>query len=182
MKDVLKRKPCATILLLFGLFLLPCYVFSMEYEHEVQFKKMSFSWKIDNQLIYIKLVAETNGWVGIGFNPSKRMQDANFVLGYVKNGKVEVTDAFGVRPIEHINDNMMEGKSNITAVSGSEKGMITTLEFAIPLDSGDPADVKINPEVPTTVLLAFGKDQDNFYSRHRFRTSLKVNLSSGELY
>ncbi len=154
-------------------------VFAVDYTHEIKERKMSFAWKIDGNLLYIKLTAATKGWVGIGFNPSKKMQDADFVLGYVKNGKVYVTDAFGVRAKEHINDTLMEGVNNVTAVKGSEEGKSTTIEFAIPINSGDSADSKIDINGSTTVLLAYGKGQDNFTSLHRFRTIKKVNLSTG---
>lgn len=153
---------------------------SLDYTHEIKLKKMTFAWKLDVGKLYIKLIGATRGWVGIGFNPTHRMKDANYVLGYVKKGKVNVTDAFGVRAKEHINDTSMKGQNNITDISGSEKGKSTTIEFAIPMNSGDTADSKLSADGNTTVLLAIGRGSDNFHSRHRFRTSLKVNLSTGQ--
>ncbi|MFH2131759.1 MAG: DOMON domain-containing protein [bacterium] len=170
-----------TILFIF-LCIIPASAMSMDYDHEIKLEKMTFSWKIQEQLLYVKLTAATTGWVGIGFNPSTKMQDANFVLGYVKNGTVIMTDAYGVRPKEHIDDTAMNGQNNVVSVSGSEQGEFTTIEFSLPLDSGDAADRKINREGVNTVLLAFGKGQDNFQSRHRFRTSLQVDLSNGKYH
>ena len=161
------------------LFFFSTPVQATNYDHEIKLRKMSFSWKIDKQRILIKLTAMTEGWVGIGFNPTRRMRDANFILGYVKGGNVMITDAFGVRAREHISDTSINGRNNVTSISGNERGGVTTIEFAIPLDSKDSADKKLTVNGFTTVLLAFGKGGDNFYSRHRFRSSLKVNLSTG---
>jgi hypothetical protein len=58
-----------------------------DYDHELTAKDMTFAWKIDGDNLAIKISAKTEGWVGIGFNPSKQMKDANFVLGYVKKAK-----------------------------------------------------------------------------------------------
>ncbi len=179
MKTKLCQQIRAIVILIFSICLIPVSSVAMDYDHEIKLKKMSFSWKIQQDQLFVKLVAEAKGWVGIGFNPTKKMQDANFIIGYVKNGKVEITDAFGVRPKEHINDSAMNGSNDITAVSGSEQGGTTTIEFAIPLNSGDSADRKIDTGDITTVLLAFGKGRDDFHSKHRFRTRIKVNLSTG---
>ena len=58
-----------------------------EYDHEVKDKKIDFAWKVDGDKLAVKLTAETEGWVGIGFNPINEMKGANFILGYVKNGE-----------------------------------------------------------------------------------------------
>ncbi|MBU3914309.1 DOMON domain-containing protein [bacterium] len=180
----MKRKFCmlktVISILIITCCLFPISAFSIEYDHGIKLKEMSFSWKIKNQLIFIKLTATTTGWVGIGLNPSERMRDANFILGFVKDGKAILSDAYGVSPREHIKDTSMNGKNNFADVSGKEQGNLTTIEFSIPMDSGDVADRKINVDGFTTVLLAFGKGSDDFHSRHRFRTSLKVNLATGE--
>ncbi|MBU2515644.1 DOMON domain-containing protein [bacterium] len=168
------------VVLILNIIFFPAFVFSIDYDHEIKLKAMSFSWKIQQEQLLVKVTAATEGWVGIGFNPSTRMQDANFIIGYVKNGKVEVTDAFGVRPKEHVDDTSTNGRNDIISFSGNEEGGNTTIEFIIPLNSGDPADGKINVNDITTVLLAFGKGQDDFHSRHRFRTKLEVNLATGE--
>ena len=79
-----------TICILLGLYVLSITaasgVFAADYSHEVKAKKMSFSWKIDGDKLAVKMSAKTKGWVGIGFNPSDKMKDADFVLGYVKKG------------------------------------------------------------------------------------------------
>ena len=114
-----------------------------EYDHEVQDKKINFAWKIDGDKLAVKLTAETEGWVGIGFNPTKEMKGANFILGYVKNGVVKLDDDFGVDENSHKPDTKLNGTSDVTLVGGTETGGVTTIEFTLPLHSADKNDTKI---------------------------------------
>jgi len=168
------------VALLFSVFSAQPAALATEYQHSIDLNKMTFSWSIQGEQLHVKLTAGTKGWVGIGFNPSQQMKDADYILGYVKNGKVSVTDAFGVRVKEHIDDTAMQGVNNVANVSGSESGGVTTIEFSIPLHSGDKADSRLKTNATVTVLLAFGRGRDDFQDRHRYRTSLQVNLSTGQ--
>jgi len=150
-----------------------------EYDHEVKDKKISFAWKVDGQTLAVKLIAETEGWVGIGFNPVSEMKGANFILGYVKDGEVKLDDDYGTDASAHRSDTKLGGTSDVTLVGGSETGGMTTIEFTIPLQSGDNNDTKIDVNGDTTVLLAYGTGRDSFLAKHKYRTALKVNLSSG---
>jgi hypothetical protein len=154
-------------------------VHAAEYDHEVQDKKISFAWKVEGDKLAVKMSAETEGWVGIGFNPEKGMQGANFILGYVKNGKAKIDDDYGVDNNAHKSDTKLDGTSDVTLIGGTEEGGVTTIEFAIPLDSGDKTDTKIDVNGDTIVLLAYGSGRDSFLAKHKYRTALKVNLSTG---
>ena len=141
---------------------------------------MEFSWKVDGPELHIKLTAPTTGWVGIGFNPSTEMKDAKFVLGYVKDGKTSISDEFGTGEIKHERVEKLGGKSDITLIGGEEKGGKTTIEFTIPLVSKDTLGGKIDPTGETVVLLAYGLNHDTSKLRHKFRTSININLSTGK--
>lgn len=150
-----------------------------EYDHNVEAKKMTFSWKIDGDNLAVKVSAKTDGWVGVGFNPKKKMKDANYVLGYVKDGQTKLTDEFGTGSTTHKSDDSLGTTSDVTLVGGSEEGGVTTLEFVLPLNSGDKHDVAIDVNGDTVVLLAYGAGRDSFKSKHKFRTAVTVNLSTG---
>lgn len=150
-----------------------------EYAHEVQDKKIAFAWNVEGDKLAVKLSAETEGWVGIGFNPVSGMKGANFILGYVKNGKVELDDDFGTDENSHKSDTKLDGTSDVTLVGGTEADGMTTIEFTIPLASADANDTKIDVNGDTTVLLAYGVGRDSFLSKHKYRSALKVNLSTG---
>jgi hypothetical protein len=107
------------------------------------------------------------------------MKGANFILGYVKDGEVKLDDDYGTDAYAHKSDTKLGSSNDVTLVGGSETGGITTIEFTIPLDSGDKNDAKIDVQGDTTVLLAYGSGRDSFLAKHKYRSALKVNLSSG---
>ncbi len=150
-----------------------------QYDHEVKDKKISFAWKVDGDKLAVKLAADTDGWVGIGFNPSKEMKDANFILGYVKDGETKVIDEFGDSESAHAPDDKLGGTTDVTLVGGTETGGVTTVEFTMPLKSADKNDGNINVNGDTIVLLAYGSGRDSFKTKHSYRTALKVNLGTG---
>lgn len=154
---------------------------AVDYEHETKVRGMKFAWKVADDSLHVKLTARTTGWVGIGFNPVKNMEGANYIIGYVKRGKVTLRDDYGDSARSHEEDTKSGGTDDVTLVAGEEKGGSTTLEFSLPLNSGDTYDSVLEPEGETVVLLAYGGKRDSFRGKHKFRTSLKVNLSTGKV-
>jgi DOMON domain len=152
-----------------------------DYAHTLTVDKMTFAWKVDGANLAVKLAAPTTGWVGIGFNPTDVMKDANIIIGYVKDGKVEIADEFGTQVTQHAADAKKGGQDNVTVIGGSETGNTTTLEFSIPLDSGDAMDRVIDPAADTIVLLAFGPGMDSFKMKHQYYKTITVNLGSGAM-
>lgn len=150
-----------------------------QYDHEVKDKKISFAWKVDGDRLAVKMAAETEGWVGIGFNPSKAMKDANFILGYVKDGEAKIVDEFGDSESGHSLDEKLGGTTDAVLVGGTEAGGTTTIEFTLPLKSADKHDSTLNVNGDTVVLLAYGGGRDSFKTKHTYRTTLKVNLGTG---
>ena len=177
----MKRRRFRFAAVVFGLALVGSagQLMAADYQHEVQDKDISFSWSVAGEDLAVKIVAKTDGWVGIGFNPSNKMKDANYVLGYVKDGKAEISDEFGTRDNAHDTDEKLGGTSDVVLVGGSEEGGITTIEFTMPLDSGDSYDRPIQIDGDAVVHLAYGAGRDSFRSKHKYRTSLVVNLATG---
>lgn len=152
--------------------------YSADYQHSLTAEKVTFDWTVDGDNLAVKLSAPTEGWVAVGFNPVKRMQGANIVLGYVKKGKVKVFDEIGTKPIQHAKDDKQGGTDNVTLVGGSEEGGTTTIEFTIPLNSGDAQDGVIDPAGDTVVILAYG-ERDSRKMGHKNQATITVNLSTG---
>jgi hypothetical protein len=168
------------ILLWVALSTVLCFAFSGEYDYKIAVENVVFQWKITGETIHIRLAAKTEGWVGIGFNPSARMKDANFIIGYVKEGEVNITDHYGTTERQHEKDTKLGGQMNITDMAGKEEKGVTEITFSIPLNSEDPKDQPIWTDKDNTVLLAYGAGRDSFRAKHHFRTVLKVNMSTGE--
>ena len=170
----------STTLFLVAMFTFISICHASEYDHEANVDGILFAWKVDGENLNVKLSAETTGWVGIGFNPTDQMQGADYILGYVKKNKVSLRDDYGDSQRNHRSDEKLGGESNVTMVGGEEKGGMTTLEFSIPLNSGDKYDTVIDPTAETVVLLAYGAGRDSFRSKHKARKTIKVNLSTGK--
>lgn len=150
-----------------------------EYKHTLKIDTMTFDWSVAGENLAVKLSAPTTGWVAIGFHPTDMMKDANIIIGMVKDGKVEIADDFGTQPTQHGPDTKRDGQENVTVVGGSETGNTTTLEFSIPLNSGDPNDGVIDPKADTVIMLAYGPDRDSIKLKHQFAKTMTVNLDSG---
>lgn len=175
----MKKMLILTILALFT-FALPLSATASDYDHEITVDKLTFSWSIDGDGINIQLSGKTEGWVAVGFSPSKMMKDADIAIGYVKGGKTIVTDHFGTSSRQHKLDKKLGGDTNLTNIEGEEKNGVTTLRFTRPLAAGEDTDKAIVPDGDTTVILAYSTGRDSFRTRHDFRTTLTVNLSTGE--
>lgn len=174
----MKTKFPAIVSLTIAFLLLSFSAAASDHMHRIDLKKLKFSWTIDGNVIHIQLVGKTKGWVAVGFNATSQMKDANIIIGYVKKGKVKISDDFGVTRTKHKPDKKLSGKSNLKAVSGNEKQGITTLNFTIPLNSGDKNDGVIQPDGNTRVILATGT-RDSFRFGHNFHATLDVNLETG---
>jgi hypothetical protein len=152
-----------------------------KYSQGIAVRDMRFLWTLQGDSIEVKLAAPTNGWMGIGFNPDtpENMKGANFIIGFVKGGEAQAFDHYGTELKKHKDDEKIEGKSDVSNVSGSEQDGQTVLEFTVPLNSGDAKDKPVDVQGDTVVLLAYGRS-DSIVLKHRFRAILKVNLSTGE--
>ena len=153
--------------------------FAMEYAHTIKDGPMTFSWTVDGEMIHVKLTGRTTGWVAVGFNPVKMMKGANFMMGYVKKGKVKVTDHIGNSERGHKADTKSGGTNNATNVNGSEAKGVTEISFTMPLNSGESVDTVIDPAGTTTVLMGQGGGRDSFRSIHSFKSIHRVTLATG---
>lgn len=167
-------------LMAFIILCLPLTITAMEFTHKIDVDNMTFQWKMDGDSLHVGLKAKTTSWVGIGFNPSDGMKDANFILGYVKGDKVKITDHYGTTARQHSKDSKSGGQNNISNASGNEAGGFTEISFTIPLNSGDAKDGVIMPDKENVVLLAYGPGRDSFKTRHAFKTVLKIDLATGK--
>lgn len=174
----MKKMMIAVVISLFA-FYPATSLFANSYDHEVTAGDMTFAWKVDGDTLHAKMSAKTEGWVGVGFNPSKKMQDANFIIGYVKDGKTELADHFGTKATAHDADSKDGGSDDVALVAGTEEGGMTTIEFTLPMNSGDKLDGALVADGDTILLLAYGPDRDSLKPRHKFKKTMTVNLSSG---
>ena len=176
-----RQKVMSTLSLLSCLLLPAGAVHGGNYQHSLKIDRISFDWSVVGDTLAVKVAAPTTGWVGVGFNPSDMMKDANIIIGYVKDGKVEISDEFGARVTQHLPDDKSGGTFNLTVVGGSEVDDTTTLEFTLPLNSGDAKDRVIDPKADTRVMFAYGPDHDSMKAKHGYARTVTINLGSGTM-
>lgn len=136
-------------------------------------KKFTFSYKVEDNNLFARVSCTTKGWVAVAFKPTKKMKDANMVIGCNKNGIQIVEDHFGVSKFSHKADTLIGGKNNLLESSCTEENGVTTLSFTIPLNSNDEKDVELKIGEEIMVLFAAGK-KDNFKTKHFIIAKQKI--------
>jgi hypothetical protein len=149
-----------------------------EYAHAMEAGGFRVYWSNDAIVLRIGLFSPGSGYVAIGLDPDRRMQGANVIIGTVRNGRVEIRDDYGTGPLSHGPDIDNGGTDNILAAAGRELNGQTTLEFIIPLDSGDRYDKPLEPGETYEVLVAFHNTSDDFSTRHSQRGSGEIRLDN----
>jgi hypothetical protein len=129
-------------------------------------------WQNDAETLYVGLVSPGTGWVAIGFDPEDKMQGANIILGAIVGGRLVIEDQFGTSPISHSPD----GSQEILKAAGKEAGGKTTIEFAIPLASPDPADTLLERGKSYRVIVAYHATSDDLNSKHTARATTTLTL------
>jgi hypothetical protein len=176
----MKEAPVKTMLTLVSAGLCAGFALSApaaEYKHKIVQAGVTFEWGIDGQSLNGRMSAKTTGWVGVGFNATKDMKDAGFVIGAVKDGQAKAAVYVGTAPTAH---SKAVVQADISNIGGGEADGVTTISFTIPLVSKNPQVKPIVPEKDTKVLLAYGED-DSVKVRHASRAEFLLNLSTGEL-
>lgn len=129
-------------------------------------------WQNDAEKLFVGLVSPGTGWVAIGFDPEQGMKGANIVIAAVVKEKLIVEDQFGTSPMSHSRD----GSQDVLAAAGKESGAKTTIEFAIPLESPDPADTVLGPGTTHRVMVAYQESSDDLNAKHTKRALTTLTL------
>ncbi|MBN1259261.1 MAG: hypothetical protein JXB35_01140 [Anaerolineae bacterium] len=137
-----------------------------EYTDQADFGRVRVWWAHDGEFLYLAMQGDTEGWVSVGIEPSRGMQDADFLFGYVENGEPKLWDAFGTATggANHPPDEELGGADDIVTFAGVELDGVTTFELQIPLDSGDQFDKVLAPGNTYKIIVAVGgADEYNGY-------------------
>ena len=129
---------------------------------------------MNGEYLDIKISAECKGWIAIGIDPESAMKGADFILGYVKDGKVYTSDEYGISRTSHKSDKSLGGNDDIKNATGKEDNGVTEISFSIPLNSKDKYDGKIS-KGSHEILLACS-NSDNFTSKHFKKTKLEIEI------
>ena len=68
----------------------------------VSAESITLQWKVGGSRLNVRVRAKTTGWVAVGFDATRKMKDANIIIGYVKGDSVFFRDDFGAAPVAPI--------------------------------------------------------------------------------
>jgi hypothetical protein len=127
---------------------------------------IAVSWVHDDVNLSVGLVSPGTGWAGIGFGPEGILMDgSNIIIGYVLGAATVISDEYGVG-LNHIADIGLGGRDDLLELAASEASGKTTLEFRIPLDSGDAYDIALRTGKTFSLLLAYHDTADDLITLH----------------
>lgn len=125
-------------------------------------------WSNDDNKIYIAMKVDSEGWVGIGFQPpdGNKKEGVDFILGYVNLGETKVLDLYSSdEKGPHQSDDYYGGSQSILTYSGIEQDGVTTIEFSRLLNTSDAYDLLLS-KGNVKILWAFS-DRDGITADHR---------------
>lgn len=145
--------------------------------NEVSSDDFSLRWKVIGDSLRCMLRAQTSGWVAVGFDPEEDMDQANLIIGYVRENTTYVRDDWGTSETAHAADTDLGGVNNVTRVFGRQEGSFTEIRFTIPLNSGDIFDKILIPGQSYNIIVARGlNNADNFDSMHTATEDFEIEL------
>lgn len=136
---------------------------------------MRVEWAVEGDELRCVMSAPTSGWVRIGFNTVRAQHLANMIVGWVDAEGVHVEDRFATDPPYIEPDLQLGGSVDVTAVSGEEADGRTTVEFTLPLDSGDAYDLPLAVGQKVYLILSYGSDDDR-QQPSVVRTAVEIEL------
>ncbi len=139
------------------------------------------NWRIEDDIIYIGMMAETTGWVAIGFSPITLHKGADIVSGWVDdNGTAHIVDCYfpDMYP-PHPHDTHQNGTFDILTYNGTEQNNRTIIEFSRLLSTGDDLDSDILLNESMEILWSYGSS-DNWMEKHKNAGFAIVNFTAGE--
>jgi len=147
-----------------------------EYAHAIEAGGFQVYWSNDQAFLRVGLRSPGTGYMAIGFDPDHRMQGANYILCAMRGGHVVTRDDYGTGPLAHEPDIAHGGRNDVVEAAGTELNGQTTVEFVIPLNSGDPMDKRLEPGNTYKVLVAYHSSSDDFSERHSQRGVGEIRL------
>lgn len=146
---------------------------------EVTVDGILLAWLPTDSTLSVQVTAPTTGWVAVGFDPdSIGMIHANILLGYWNEAGSVSRDDWGNATSSHRADTLLGGTDDIAAFAATEASGATTVEFTIPLVSGDAYDKPLSIDSTYAVILAYGPDgADDFSVQHELFTSTSITLT-----
>jgi hypothetical protein len=131
-----------------------------EYPNNQTYDDYQISWNNDDSYVYIAMKAKTTGFVAVGIQPGFAMNDADIILGFVKDGQAQVFDLYSTGNFgPHPQDTELGGTNDIIMSGGTEDGQYTIIELKRALKTGDKYDLEL-VKGTNKIIWAYGPNKD----------------------
>ena len=148
---------------------------SDEYTGMMSYEAYEIHWDSDGQHIFIAMRAPAEGWVAVGFAPNPLHRETDTVIGFVKDGAVNVFDMFSTAELGPCSmDTELGGGSDILESGGKEEGGYTTIEFKRLLDTGDEYDGALVPGMNEIIWAYSNLDDERGHHLERGRAEIEL--------
>lgn len=137
--------------------------------------KMTVSWYYQNEKIFFKMNAPTDGWVTIGFNTASGTKGAYLLMGNIIQGQSSVVEYYTVSQGNYKSIRSLGETPQVKDIKGNENSKGTTLTFSLPINSTGKFQKELSERSPYTLILAYSQ-QDDFQHHSIMRTSVNINL------
>ncbi|MEM1339918.1 MAG: DOMON domain-containing protein [Bacteroidota bacterium] len=158
-------------------FMALCYLLSagLYGQQSITIQGMSFTYRVDQDLLHCTVEAATKGWVGVGFNAKNSIVGSDLYLFQVVNNKATGVDLYVKGVGNPVKDVALGGQSSFKILNATEVGNTTTVEFTVPLHSKDPYDFVHKMEEEYWIILAYSV-ADDFGHHSRLRKHFPFTL------
>jgi hypothetical protein len=131
-------------------------------------------WEHNSVDLTIAMVSPGTGWVAIGFG-TQMFQSSMIMGGYDTDGSY-CNDLTGIPDWEHNLDTEQGGTDDILSCEASENEEGTTVEFVIPMDSGDSLDPVLTVDEVFPMFLGFQLTSDDRTTIHTGHSQILTAL------
>ena len=147
-----------------------------EYLKKVVYRDLEIFWSNDEKYLYMALRGKTLGYVSIGIQPGSTMKDADIILGYVQDGKVEIFDQYSTGNFgPHPSDEELGGTNDILHYTGKEEEGYTVIEFIRLLKTEDKYDQELKSG-KNKIIWAYS-NQDSTKGKHMVRGYGEIEIN-----
>ena len=159
----------------FILLTLGSHVLAQDVEYAESFEpngQFSAQWCVEGDMLRMRLAAEAQGWLAIGFSDDQLMANTDVIM---VTGEGDAQDAFADRRSAPIPDDLQD----ITIHSAAQDGNMTIVEMSRPITTlDDEGDFSLDED--RFLLWAYHNSSDSFFSRHSRRgfSTDRVNFQS----
>ncbi|NIA71929.1 hypothetical protein HBA54_25345 [Pelagibius litoralis] len=136
--------------------------------------EMVFRWRHDRAVLRGNLAAPTAGWLAVGFNDAERLKGTCFVMAQLSETPACVELRRAVVP-DHVPVADRRIRASLAMEAGAFQDGRSTLQFALPHESGATLGVKLTPGASTYLMLAWSRSTD-FDHHSAFREHHRVVL------